>query len=104
MAIKEVNVDTKLDSPESLLLQLIESKKYDLSRHQSKLQEYDKSFAKDMDALKLRYDTYKKDTALEINGIEQALSDLTLLNLEEIIAPYETQGDRMVKVLYGSNK
>ncbi len=104
LSIKKVNANTKISTPDevrkSLMLNIeksIYNKSESIKRIQKELPEKIKSITE-------QHDNYIQEYNNERSGLETQLAELSSLDLDSLLAGYETQGDKMVKVLYGSNK
>jgi phage host-nuclease inhibitor protein Gam len=68
------------------------------------IKRYQQELPKKIAEITAQYNKYIQDFSNERLALEVQLSELKELNLDSLLSEYETQGDKMVKVLYGSNK
>jgi hypothetical protein len=101
LAIKDVNKDTRLPNIETVKKELELKLKDSIKSKADYVERYQKELPKRIEEITKEYTRYINDYAKEKTNLELELQELTTLDAEKFIEPYETQGDKMVKVLYG---
>ena len=104
LSIKEVNKDTRIETPENVKNALIANTEHGIVNKMESIKRYQQELPKKIAEITAQYNKYIQDYSNERLALEVQLSELKELNLDSLLSEYETQGDKMVKVLYGSNK
>lgn len=104
LTIKSVTPNTNIATPQTVLTQVVSNVKYNLSRASDDIKKLEDEMPIELERFKKqlesRIDSRKKDKVT----YEEQLSDLNSLNLNEVLKPYETQGDKLVRVLYAKKE
>lgn len=101
LPIKSVNEKTELQSFKSCVSEMQEAIKNGIKRDQERAESYREELPKRIQRLVDDYESYIKNSLESVEKHKENLMLLESINLDDIMAEYETQGDKMVKILYG---
>lgn len=102
--IKSVTADTKLKSLESCISELKARLRENVEYCNKRIQDYKEELPKRIKDLTENYNKYISENSQTVISTNCDLANLSNVNTNDYVAAFETQGDKIVKVLYGKKE